>query len=220
MKIRILLVENQKMFRDGLYALFEKLSYEMEIVGTAENGKLAIEMVSNLKPDVIISNIALPMMNTIEIIKKIIEQNPDIKVIFLTAFSESKYVMEGISAGAAGFVFKECEFGELVRAINVVIGGMHYLCPQAASSFINETKNSRSNLISKEGSVLTKRERQVLQLIAKGNSSKEIAAALLLSERTVTAHRQNIMDKTGCHDIASMTRYAIQQNIAPPIERE
>ena len=108
---------------------------------------------------------------------------------------------------------KECEFSELVQAINAVVKDMHYLCPQVASLFIKGIKHTKSISNHVEDSILTKRECEILQLIAEGYSSKEIASTLFLSERTVTSHRQNIMDKIGCHDIAMLTKYAIREGI-------
>jgi two-component system, NarL family, response regulator NreC len=212
MKIKILLVESHVMFRDGLRALLEKIP-DLEIVGDAENGNEAINLAAELKPDIIIIGMILKGINGIEATREIVKQNPETKVIFLSSYSDEKSVMEGISAGATGYILKECEFKELVHAMNAVVKDMSYLCPQVAASFIKGFKHSKSNGNSKEGPNLTKREREILQYIAEGYSSKEIASSLFLSERTVTSHRQNIMDKLGCHEVASLTRYAIQEGI-------
>jgi two-component system, NarL family, response regulator NreC len=217
MKIKILIVESLLMFRDGLRALLEKIT-NYEIVGDAESGEEAIDLAAELKPDIVITGIILPGKNGIETTRQIVKQNPDAKVIFLSSYSDEKYVMEGISAGATGYILKECEFKELVHGINAVAKGMSYLCPQVAGTFIKGFKHSKFNGNSKEGPTLTKREIEILQLIAEGYSSKEIASSLFLSERTVTSHRQNIMDKLGCHEIASLTRYAIQEGILQTIK--
>jgi two-component system, NarL family, response regulator NreC len=212
MKIKIVLVESHLMMRDGLRSLLEKKS-DFEVVGEAENGKQAIELAVEMKPDVVILDINLPIINGIEVTREIVIQNLNSKVIILSAQSEEKCVLEGISAGASGYVLKVCEFRELVNAINAVVNGMDYLCPQVASLFVKGFRNTNSNSSHLGKPILTKRERVVLQLIAEGYSSKEIASTLFLSARTVTSHRQNIMDKIGYRDIAMLTKYAIREGL-------
>jgi two-component system, NarL family, response regulator NreC len=211
-RIKILLVDSQLMIRDGLRLLLEKKP-QFEVIGETENGRQAIDLAIELRPSVIIMEIILPIINGIEATREIVLRNPKSKVIILTAQSDEKCVLEVVSAGASGYVLKECEFSELVQAINAVVKGMEYLCPQIASLFIKGFRYTKSKSNHVGDPSLTKREREILQFIAEGYSSKEIASTLLLSERTVTTHRQNIMDKIGYRDIAMLTKYAIREGI-------
>jgi two-component system, NarL family, response regulator NreC len=210
MKIKIVLADDHKIIRDGLCSLIEKHP-NMEVIAEVENGKEAVEASEKLHPDVVIIDISMPDMNGIEATRKIIAENPNIKVIGLSMHTDSSYVKGMLNAGASGYLLKDCAFGELVQAINSVTRNKSYLSPEIASIVIDEFKVHGISQDNSDKSDLTAREREILQLIAEGNSSKEIASYFNLSVKTVATHRQNIMDKTHCHDVVTLTKYAIRK---------
>jgi two-component system, NarL family, response regulator NreC len=215
MKIKIVLADDHKIIRDGLSSLIAKHP-NMEVIAEVENGKEAVEVSSQLNPDVVIIDISMPDLNGIDATRKIIEQNPGIKVIGLSMHSDPEYVKGLLNAGASGYLLKDCAFGELVQAINSVTRNKSYLSPEIASIVIGEFKGHDVSPNSGEATILTGREREILQLISEGYSSKEIASYFNLSIKTVATHRQNIMDKTHCHDVVTLTKYAIRKGFTSP----
>ena len=212
MKIKVVLADDHKIIRDGLCALIEKHP-DMEVIAEVENGKEAVEVVAKLVPDVVIMDITMPKMNGIEATRQILEHNAFVKVIGLSMHSDPEYVSGFLNAGASGYLLKECAFGEIVQAIQAVVRNKSYICPEVASVVIDGFKGRFTTDNSGDASLLTEREREVLQLIAESYSSKEIAAHLNLSNKTVASHRQNIMDKLHCHDVVKLTKYAIRKGI-------
>jgi two-component system, NarL family, response regulator NreC len=210
MKVKLIIADDHKMIRDGLCSLLEKHP-NFEVIAEVENGKEAVEVTKQLNPDVVIMDVTMPGLNGIEATRKIIEYNPDVKVIGLSMHSDPEFVSGLLSAGASGYLLKESAFGELVQAINAVVRNKCYICPEVASVVIKGFKGHRISQEHEETSILTEREREILQLIAEGYSSKEIAAELNLSVKTVSSHRQNIMDKLHCHDVVKLTKYAIRK---------
>jgi two-component system, NarL family, response regulator NreC len=210
MKVKIVLADDHKIIRDGLCSLLEKHP-SMEVIAEVENGKEAVEVAKQLNPDVVIIDITMPGMNGIEATRKIIDQNPNVKVIGLSMHSDSEYVIGLLNAGASGYLLKECAFGEIVQAVNSVTRNKSYLSPEIASVVIDGFKEHHISQDSYETTNLTSREREILQLIAEGYSSKEIASYFNLSIKTVASHRQNIMDKVHCHDVVKLTKYAIRR---------
>ena len=212
MKIKVVLADDHKIIRDGLCALIEKHP-DMEVIAEVENGKEAVDVVARLSPDVVIMDITMPRMNGIEATRKILENNPFVKVIGLSMHSAPEYVSGILHAGASGYLLKECAFGEIVQAIQAVVRNKSYICPEVASVVIDGFKGRHISDNPEDTSLLTDREREVLQLIAEGYSSKEIATHLNLSNKTIASHRQNIMDKLHCHDVVKLTKYAIRKGI-------
>jgi DNA-binding NarL/FixJ family response regulator len=213
MNVRVLLVDDHKIFREGLRALIEKKP-GVEVVGEAENGIMAIEMVDKLSPEVVIMDIAMPGMNGIEATRRIVEKTSHkVKVIGLTMHSDIRYVIRMLKAGASGFLLKDCSSEELVEAIKVVKQGEIYLCDwvkeNLAKDYVDILKGHKLPAFS----VLTVREREVLELLADGKTTKEIAFRLKVSPKTVETHRQNIMEKLGISNTAELVKYAIREGL-------
>jgi two-component system response regulator NreC len=213
MKVKVLLVDDHKIFREGLRALIEKHP-GIKVVGEAENGLEAVEMVDKLSPEVVIMDIAMPGMNGIEATKLIDEKTSHtVKVIGLTMHSDIRYVTKMLKAGASGFLLKDCSSEELVEAIRTVKTGEAYLCTwvkeNLAKDYVDILKGDKVST----ASVLTSREHEVIKLLADGQSIKEIASRLNVSPKTVETHRQNIMEKLGINNTAELVKYAIREGL-------
>ncbi|UCF07020.1 MAG: response regulator transcription factor [bacterium] len=197
------------MVRQGFIRLLEERG--IEVVGEAEDGRRGVDMALELKPDVVIMDISLPLLRGIEATKRIKRELPEIKVIILTVHSEENYLYEALKAGANGYLLKERTADELLDAIDTVINNETYLSPNFPQKLLQSyNKMVRSGRKQDEFSRLTKREREILQLIAEGYTSKEIAEDLFISRKTVENHRANIMNKLEIHDTAGLVRYAIK----------
>jgi two-component system, NarL family, response regulator NreC len=212
MKTRILLADDHKIFRDGLRNLIEKEA-GMEVVGEAENGRKTIKLIEKLAPTICIMDVSMPDMNGIEATRKITSETPNVKVIALSMHSDRRFVLGMLEAGASGYLLKDCAFGELVNAIRQVASGSSYLSPKIADVVVQGylTKIPDSPLTKSVS--LTSREREILQLIAEGLSSKDIAAHVFLSIKTVETHRRNIMQKLNMKSVAELTKYAIREGL-------
>jgi two-component system response regulator NreC len=212
MSIRIMIADEHKIFREGLNTLIEK-EIDMKVVGEAGNGREIVDLAHDLSPDVILMDITMPELNGIEATNKITSKNPYIKVIALSFHSDRRFVLGMIEAGASGYLLKECAFEELVRAIHTVMKGKTYLSPGISDilveEYVNKSEKDRHPVFSK----LTSREREILQLIAEGKGTKEIASQLYISIKTVETHRRNIKEKLGVKSIAELTKYAIREGI-------
>lgn len=206
---RVLVVEDHAIVRQGFIRLLEERG--IEVVGEAEDGRAGVDMAMELKPDVVIMDISLPLLRGIEATKRIKRELPDIKIIILTIHSEENYLYTALQAGANGYLLKERTADDLLLAIEAVMKGETYLSPNFPRRMLDEYKKMvRSGKKTDEFSRLTKREREILQLIAEGYTSKEIAKDLYISRKTVENHRANIMNKLDIHDTAGLVRYAIK----------
>ena len=212
MATTIILADDHKIVREGLRNL---LNSEMgfEIIDEAENGREALKLVEEKNPDIIILDIGMPELNGIEAAKKIKERSPNTKVIALSMHSDKHYVTGMLSAGASGYLLKDCAVDELVNSINTVTNNKIYLSPQISGIVVNEFINSISDPEKQNTTDLTGREKEVLQLIAEGNSTKKIAEILFISAKTVEAHRKNIMTKLNLFSVPELTKYAIRAGI-------
>ena len=210
--IRIILADDHKIVRDGLKMLIDGLP-DMEVVGEAENGRMAVKMAGTLNPDIIIMDVSMSDLNGIEATRRITKECPEIKVIALSMHSDKRFVTGMLEAGAAGYLLKDCAFEELARAIQSVVADKTYLSPEIADVVVKDylLKSSRDSGI--VHSALTAREREVLQLLAEGKSTKEIAAALNVSIKTIETHRRQIMEKLNIHSIAELTKYALREGL-------
>lgn len=212
MNIRILLADNHKIVREGLNALIEKQP-NMEVIAEAEDGRTTIKLAEELAPDIVIMDVGMPDINGIEATRRIIAESTKIKVIGLSMHSDRRFVVEMLKAGASGYLLKDCAFEELASAIRAVVAHRTYLSPEIADTVIRDY----AYLLSKENlsvfSILTAREREVLQLIAEGKSTKEVASHLKLSVKTVETYRKQIMDKLDIHSVAKLTKYAIREGL-------
>lgn len=212
MSIKIVLADDHTIMRKGLRSLLEQ-QHNIEVVAEAEDGRTTVRLAHELKPDVVIMDISMPDLNGIEATHQIIDTEPDIKVIALSMYSDRKFVAGMLKAGASGYLLKDCAFDELSRAIETVIDDQTYLSPRIAGTVV---KDYMEHLPTKDASAftsLTNREREVLQLIAEGKSTKQIASVLFVSVKTVETHRQNIMSKLNLYNIPDLVKYAIREGI-------
>ncbi|MCL6477099.1 MAG: response regulator transcription factor [Peptococcaceae bacterium] len=212
--MRIMLVDDHKIMREGLKALFEKQS-GMEVVAEAGNGLEAVRLARDLSPDLVLMDVAMPGLNGIEATRKIIAENPKIKVVALTKNSDRRCVVEMFRSGVSGYVLKDCSFEELACAVETVVkDGRFFISPGIVEIVIKDYINMLSKHEEPSAfSVLTVREREVLQLIAEGKTTSKIALSLNLSEKTVETHRRQIMHKLNLHSIADLTKYAIREGL-------
>jgi DNA-binding NarL/FixJ family response regulator len=212
MTTKVLIVDDHKIVRDGLRTMLSKYP-EIEVVAEAEDGRTAVELVNKLSPNIVIMDIAMPDLNGIEATRQIIAQKPDVKVIALSMHSDKRYISSMFKAGASGFLQKHCAFEEMMNAIRTVNENNTYMSPGISSAvvedFIRHPEKSESSVFS----VLSNREREVLQLLAEGQNTKEIAGDLNVSVKTVEAHRAKIMSKLGIHSVAELTKYAVREGL-------
>jgi DNA-binding NarL/FixJ family response regulator len=213
MVTKILLVENLSIVRDGLGCLIEK-SGKADIVGEAANGREAVKLARKLKPNIILMDIAMPEMNGIEATRQIRSVLPEVRVIMLSVHTSRQYVFESLRAGAAGYVCKSAAVKELLSAIDKVLAGETYISAELEGLIRHDyLRWVRGEPIATELEKLTDRERNVLQLIAEGHSSSEIAPRLHVSVRTVDSHRFHIMEKLDIRSIAELTKFAIRNGL-------
>ena len=211
MKTRILLVDDHKIVREGLRALLDSQD-EFEVISEASDGRTAVRLALEKKPDIVLMDIAMPQLNGIEATRQIVSAKSSSKVIALSMHLDKEWVSEVFLAGASGYLLKDCEFEELKRAIKTVLLNRYYLSPDVADDVIKDYIGARLERIA-GAPTLSAREREVVQLISEGKSSKEIAELLNISVRTVENHRRQIMEKLNIHTIAGLTKYAIRQGI-------
>lgn len=185
----------------------------MEVVAEAEDGSTAVKIAKELKPDVVIMDIAMPVLNGIEATRKIKEEVPNIKVIALTVHSHKKFILEMFKAGASAYLPKECGFSEVPIAIRAVMRNQCYLTPQIAGLVMKDYVSNVNKPDTSAFSILSNREREVLQLIAEGKTTKQIASLLKISGKTVETHKRQIMNKLEIHSVAELTKYAIREGL-------
>ncbi len=212
MKIKIFLVDDHNVMREGLKLLLER-ERDFEVLAEADNGRTAVSMVKKLRPDLVIMDISMPDMNGIEATQKIISENPKTQVIALSMYSDKRFVEGMFKAGVSGYLLKNCIARELVTAIRLIAEGQIYLSPKIAGTVVEGYLSNLSKGKYNTGPTLTPREREILQLISEGLSSKEISDKLHVSPKTVDAHRHNIMEKVGVRSIAELTKYAIREGL-------
>jgi DNA-binding NarL/FixJ family response regulator len=208
MKTRILLADDHTLVREGLRSIIEQ-ELGMEVVGQAANGKEVIALATELLPEVIVMDVHMPLMNGIDATREILSRFDTIKVIALSMHRDQNFVTDMFRAGAHAYVLKHCALGELEGAIRCVLAGRKYLSADLTDLVIDGYAN-RPCQEQSGTQELTPKERNVLQLIAEGKSTKEIADALSVSVSTVETHRTHIMVKTNLHSVAELTRYAIR----------
>lgn len=211
MGIRILIVDDHHVVRRGL-SFFLRTQKEIEIIGEAGNGKEAVQLAKALKPDLILMDLIMPIMDGIEATKMIKTDMPEIKIMMLTSFSDQDHVIPALEAGASGYQLKDIEPDELISCIKKIIAGENQLHPKATSHLLANLSNRGSeerNLLAE----LTKREVEVLKEIAKGKSNKEIAASLVITEKTVKTHVSNLLSKLELADRTQAALYAVKNHL-------
>jgi DNA-binding NarL/FixJ family response regulator len=208
--IEVLIAENLTMVRAGIRTLLERNS-DMRVAGEASDGREAINLVEKLQPDVVLMSIALPAMNGMAATARIAKEFPNVRVVIVSSHTGEDYVWEALRSGAAGYVSKSAAPEELELAIRTVVGGKTYVSPSIVERVTNyeQVLHGERSLLQK----LTPRQREVLQLIAEGRSTKTIATELSISIKTVETHRAQLMDRLGIHDVAGLVRYAIRAGL-------
>jgi DNA-binding NarL/FixJ family response regulator len=212
-KTRVLITDDHAIVRDGISALLA-LTGDLEAVGEATNGREALEMVKKLAPDVVLMDIAMPLMDGLEATRRIHKEFPNTKVIVLTQYEDREYVLPVIEAGASGFVSKTAASSELTSAIRSVYRGDSFLSPSVARLLVEDyreiAKAGRSQDTSEQ---LTGREREILKLLAEGHSTREIARMLVISPKTVERHKTSLMAKLDIHNRLDLFKYALRKGI-------
>jgi len=210
MPIRVMIVDDHNLVREGLKAVFEQ-GDEVEVIGEAGSGEEAVELASKLDPDVILMDINMPGMNGIQATRAIRDSNPDARVVILTMLDQEGYVYEAVKAGATGYMLKHTSSDELVNAIKTVNEGKALLHPDATAQLIKEFVNLADNKAREYG--LSDREMEVLQLLSEGNTNKQIARSLWISEQTVKTHVAHIFDKLGTSDRTETVARALRSGL-------
>jgi len=214
MSIRIVLADDHKVLRQGLSQAI-KNEPDMEIAGQAENGQEVIKLTRELLPDIIVMDIQMPELNGIEAARQITADYPQVKIIALSMHSSKRFIQEMFKAGAKGYLLKDCEYAELINAIRTVVTDGTYISPSISGGVIEDyilQPFERDNAFA----VLSDREREVLQLVAEGKTTKQIARVLHVSPKTVEGHRTRIMHKLKIDNVANLTKYAIKEGLTSP----
>ncbi|MGB9673940.1 MAG: response regulator [Anaerolineales bacterium] len=209
-KIRVLLADDHAVLRAGIRALLETQP-DLEVIGEASEGKMAIQRVRELQPDVIIMDIGMPGLDGLAATRQILSINPKMRILFLTQHENKEYILSAMKLGAAGYVLKRAEGDELVTAIRTVFSGGTFLDPAVANTLVDEVnRDEKSNT---QFDKLSEREREVLVLLAQGKTYQQIAEILFISPKTVDFHRGNIMRKLGLTSRADLTKFALQHGL-------
>jgi DNA-binding NarL/FixJ family response regulator len=211
-KPRLLIADDHKIFAEGLKRL---LNADFDIVGVVEDGRELVAAAEKLRPDVMVVDISMPMLNGIEAVRQIKKVHPEIKVVFLTMHPDVAYAASAFKAGASGYVLKHSAPDELVTAIREGLKGRTYVTPLIAGKLLHSYESGSHSEVDKVLS-LSSRQREVLQLLAEGRSAKEIAAILNISSKTVEYHKYRMMEDLGIKTAAELVRYAVKQGIAEP----
>ncbi len=213
-KITVLLADDHTVVRQGLRLLLEAEG-DIEIVGEAENGRQAVQMTKKFLPDVVVIDIAMPLLNGLEATRQITKEVPSTRVLILSSYSDDEYVRQLTDAGAAGYLIKQTAANDLLKAIREAKKGNAFFSPAISKRLPDHYRQAfiQGGTDRKVGERLTSRENEVLQLVAEGMANKQIAAELSISIKTVEKHRQQVMNKLNIHDVASLTRYAISNGI-------
>jgi len=211
--ISVMLVDDHTVVRQGLRALL-KSEEDIEVIGEAENGRQAVQLARQTPPDVVVMDVAMPLMNGLEATRQILKALPTTRVLVLTSYSDDDCVQQLMEAGVSGYLIKQTASNDLVKAIREVKKGNAFFSPTIAKRLRDHCREAFANGQPVKKSIeLTSREAEVLQLIAEGFSNKQIAAELCISIKTVEKHRQQVMNKLNIHDVAGLTRYAISKGL-------
>lgn len=209
MSVKILIVDDHKIMRDGLRTLLEK-EKGLDVVAEAKNGREAIRLAEQLRPDIIIMDISMDDLNGMDATRHIVAKEWGCRIIALSMHADKRFVAGMFEAGAMGYLLKDCAFDEMIQAIRQVVSGRTYLCSMISGVVIRDyiQRMHKSN-----PSLLSPREKEILQLLAEGGTTKRIASQLSVSVKTIETHRQHIMDKLNIFSIAELTKYAIKEGI-------
>ncbi len=212
MSIRVLLADDHQLFREGVRSMLEK-DPGIEVVGEAPNGRSALDLARETAPDVVIMDVSMPDLNGFEATRQIKAALPKARVIALSAHADRRFVSRMLEAGAHGYLVKDCAFEELTRAVQTVAGNLVYLSPVVAGSVVRSSLGKGPDSESGAPAVLSPRQREVLQLVVEGHTTKQIAARLHVSVKTVETHRQQAMKRVGASSVAELTKYALREGM-------
>jgi DNA-binding NarL/FixJ family response regulator len=212
MPVRVVIVDDHRIVREGLRHLLEKRT-DFKVVAEAPDGESAVRLATELSPDIVILDISMPGMNGIEATRRILAARPAVRVLALSMHSDRRFVIETLKAGASGYLLKDSAFDELARAIEVVMAHGAFLSPAITEMVVRDFVAQAGCEGTAAFSVLTPREREVLQLMAEGVPTKAIAARLEVSVKTVETYRQQVMEKLDLHSVAELTKYAIREGL-------
>lgn len=212
MAIRVILADDHSILRAGLRSLLQT-SAKVEVVAEADNGRDTVSLARELEPDVIVMDVAMPDMNGVDATRKIAQLVPQVRVLALSSHNDGAFVKGMLEAGARGYLLKDAATAELLTALNSVYQGRVYVSPSVVDTQVGDYLQRVKGKVGADAPLLSTREREVLQLVAEGKSSAQIATALHLSNRTIETHRKRIMDKLGIRSVAELTKYAIREGI-------
>jgi DNA-binding NarL/FixJ family response regulator len=217
-KIKVVLADDHNIVREGLRLLLETTD-DIEVVGEVENGRLAVEMVKKLRPDVVVMDLVMPALNGMEAARQIAKEAPATKVLILSSYADDDKVQKLVEEGASGYLIKQTASKDLLTGIRETKKGNAFFSPAIARRLMEKMRETFANggVMKKKGNVLTTREAEVLQLIAEGYPNKLIAAELGISIKTVEKHRQQVMNKLNIHQVAGLTRHAIATGMIAPV---
>jgi DNA-binding NarL/FixJ family response regulator len=213
-KINVILSDDHNIIREGLAAILQKHP-DIKVIAQAGDGRTTVQLTRQLMPDVVVMDVTMPGLNGIEAARQITSECSSVKVIALSVHSSKQFVIEMLKAGASGYLLKDCVSDDLAYAIRSVAAGQNYLSPQIARVVIKNYINDLEILKTSVFSILTQREREVLQLMAEGKSTKQIASMLNISTKTIETHRQHITNKLNINNVAELTKYAIREGLTP-----
>jgi DNA-binding NarL/FixJ family response regulator len=211
--IRVVLAEDHTLFRAGIRTLLQDMP-GFEVVAEAADGREALRVIAEKQPDVALVDITMPGLNGLEVLARLVRDCPSVRVIILSMHAHEEYVRQALQSGAAGYLLKDADVTELEVAIRAVLRGESYLSPAVSQRVIEWVRRGEPQTSSLDQ--LTSRQREILQLIAEGHSTKSIATLLNLSTKTVDAHRTELMTRLGIHDVAGIVRYAIRMGLVSP----
>jgi DNA-binding NarL/FixJ family response regulator len=212
MSVRVLLVDDQRMMREGLCALLANVP-DIVVIGQASDGRAALDLVRTLSPDVVVTEVGMPELNGIETTRRIRAEYDGVQVVALSAYTDKRFVIHMLEAGACGYVLKIAAHEELLQAVRAASRGKIYLSPDIAGVVVEHSKSPRNGNGFSAFSLLGSREREVLQLLAEGRTSSETAREMHISIKTVETHRRNIAHKLGLHGTAQLTKYAVREGL-------
>jgi two-component system response regulator NreC len=211
--VKVLIADDHQIVRQGLRTLLEK-EHDMKVVAEAEDGRNTVRLARELQPAIIIMDVAMPDLNGIEATRQIVSELPKTKIIALSMYADRRFVVNMLKAGALGYLLKDCAFEELTRAIRVVLANKTYLSPGVSDILVKDYMTGGSSTPENSVfSVLTPREREVLQLMSEGKSTNQIADCLHVSIKTIETHRQQVMHKLNMRSVAELTKYAIREGL-------
>ncbi len=212
MSIRILLADDHQLFRSGLRSLIEQES-DMKVVAEAADGAQTVSLAEKHRPDVVVMDITMPDLNGVEATSQVCSLVSGVRVIALSMHSDRRYVAGMLKAGACGYLLKDCAYEELVKAIRAAVAGQTYLSPAVAGLVVDDYVRQPAGGPTRSATLLSPREREVLQLLAEGRNVKEIGGRLHVSPKTVETHRRNIMEKLDLHSLPELTKFAIREGL-------